>query len=264
MTSGMPEAGRPPATRPGATPLPAPEEKHGYVRAMFDAIAPRYDLLNSVLSAQMHHGWRRYAANQANLQPGGSALDICTGTGDFAFELARRVGESGQVVGADFSAPMVAYGEEKRQKRHLSQVRLMLADAQNLPFPDNSFDAVTVGFGIRNVADRARGFAEMVRVARPGGRVVILEFNQPLNPVFAALYNWYSFQVMPFIGGLVSGKRAAYEYLPSSVRAFPSREALSDELRAAGLTDVRHSDLTLGIVVVHCGVKPQEQEIRKP
>jgi demethylmenaquinone methyltransferase / 2-methoxy-6-polyprenyl-1,4-benzoquinol methylase len=265
----MPEAGRP-ATRPGSGgdggvhPLPAPEEKHGYVRAMFDAIAPKYDLLNAVLSAQLHHGWRRFAATQAALKPGDAALDICTGTGDFAFELARRVGATGRVIGADFSAPMVAYGEEKRRKRPLPQVRMMLADAQNLPFPDNSFDAVTVGFGIRNVADRPRGFAEMARVTRPGGRVVVLEFNQPPNRAFAALYHWYSFRVLPVIGGVISGKRAAYEYLPSSVAAFPSRDELADELRAVGLTDVRYHDLMLGIAVVHCGTKPPEQENRKP
>ncbi len=240
----------------GATVLPKPDAKHGYVRAMFDAIAPRYDLLNSVLSARLHHSWRRAAAAQTGLKSGDSALDICTGTADLAFELARLVGLSGQVIGSDFSAPMLELGEQKRQVRRTEQLRLMLADAQNLPFETNTFDAVTVAFGIRNVADRQQGFNEMARVTRPGGRVVVLEFNQPRNPLFAALYRWYSFHIMPRIGGLISGRKEAYEYLPSSVAAFPSRNEIAEEMRRAGLTRVRYADLTLGIVVIHSGEKP--------
>lgn len=242
-----------PLSSPGA--LPSPEEKQGYVRAMFDAIAPRYDLLNSVLSARIHHLWRRAAADEAALTPGGCALDVCTGTADFAFELARRVEPGGEVVGSDFSLPMLHYGEEKRQRRHIETVRLMLADTQALPFPSNSFDAVTVGFGIRNVANIEQGIREMARVTRPGGRVVLLEFNQPKNPIFAALYRFYSFRLMPVLGGLISGKRAAYEYLPSSVAAFHSREAISDMMHRAGLSDIRVRDLTFGVAVIHRGVK---------
>lgn len=234
--------------------LPAPEEKHGYVRAMFDEIAPRYDLLNSLLSLRLHHGWRRVAAREAALSPGGVALDVCTGTGDLAFELARRVGTDGAVVGTDFSAPMLRLGEEKRGKR--ANVRFALADTQALPFPDHTFDAVAVGFGIRNVADIPRGIAEMARVTRPGGHVVLLEFNQPRQPLFSALYRWYSFTVMPFLGGLVSGRRSAYTYLPASVAAFHSREAIAAMMERAGLTDIRIIDLTFGTVVVHRGRKP--------
>ncbi|MBC8101904.1 MAG: bifunctional demethylmenaquinone methyltransferase/2-methoxy-6-polyprenyl-1,4-benzoquinol methylase UbiE [Cytophagales bacterium] len=238
--------------------LPTPEKKHEYVRAMFDAIAPRYDLLNSVLSARMHHQWRRVAASEACLAPGGTALDVCTGTGDLAFELARRVGKAGAVIGSDFSAPMLSLGEKKRSKSRseTSSVRFALADTQSLPFPSSTFDAVTVGFGIRNVADIPLGLREMARVTRPGGRVVLLEFNQPQNPLFAALYRSYSFHLLPFFGGLVSGRRAAYEYLPSSVAAFYSREALSALLQDAGLRDIRITELAFGAVVVHSGVKP--------
>lgn len=235
--------------------LPAPDEKHDYVRDMFDAIAPRYDLLNSLLSVRMHHGWRRAATHQARLQPGDTALDVCTGTGDFAFELASRVGEKGHVDATDFSAPMLRIGEEKAAKRRLTQMTWQIADTQNLPFGDNIFDAVTVGFGIRNVADIPRGIAEMARVAKPGGRVIILEFNQPKNPLFAALYSWYSFRVLPFMGGLISGKRTAYEYLPTSVAAFHSREEISEMMRTAGLTDITVTDLTFGTVVIHCATK---------
>jgi demethylmenaquinone methyltransferase / 2-methoxy-6-polyprenyl-1,4-benzoquinol methylase len=255
--SGFPSAS--PSTALPSSPLPAPEEKHRYVRAMFDAIAPRYDLLNSVLSARIHHWWRRVAADEAALRPGGCALDVCTGTADFAFELARRVGPSGSVIGTDFSLPMLHYGEEKRKKRHIATVRLSLADTQALPFPSNTFDAVTVGFGIRNVADIEQGLREMARVTRPGGRVILLEFNQPTNPFFHALYRFYSFRLMPLLGGMISGKRAAYEYLPSSVAAFHSREALADMMRRAGLTDIRVRDLTFGVAVIHRGIKSPEK-----
>jgi demethylmenaquinone methyltransferase/2-methoxy-6-polyprenyl-1,4-benzoquinol methylase len=237
--------------------LPRRDAKQQYVRAMFDAIAPRYDLLNSLLSARLHHAWRRYAAKEAGVGEGDMALDVCTGTGDLAFELARRVGPSGSVVGGDFSLPMLSFGERKRRRLHAGMVRLTLADTQALPFASNTFDAVTVGFGIRNVADIEQGIREMARVARPGGRVVLLEFNQPRQRFLAALYRWYSFTVMPFLGGLISGRRAAYQYLPSSVAAFHSREALADMMRCAGLTDLRITDLTFGIVVVHRGVKPR-------
>jgi demethylmenaquinone methyltransferase/2-methoxy-6-polyprenyl-1,4-benzoquinol methylase len=235
--------------------LPAPEEKAGYVQAMFDAIAPRYDLLNSVLSVRMHHGWRRVAADKAQLKSGGVALDICTGTGDLALELARRAGAKGLVIGSDFSAPMLQLGEKKKAQRSVPALEFVLADALKLPFPENAFDAVTVAFGIRNVADVEAGIREMARVTIPDGKVVILEFNSPRNPVFAALYQWYSFNVLPRLGGLISGRRAAYNYLPSSVKAFYSREEIKEMMERAGLKNVTITDLTFGSVVVHRGVK---------
>lgn len=241
---------------PAAAPLPAPDEKHAYVRSMFDAIAPRYDLLNSVLSARLHHSWRRAAAAQASLSRGGVALDVCAGTGDLAFALARHTGPSGCIVATDFSLPMLRLGQVKAGQQRQKNVCFALADAQALPFPDNTFDAATVAFGIRNVADMQQGINEMARVVRPGGRVLLLEFNQPTNKLFAALYGWYSFHVLPFLGGLISGRRSAYEYLPSSVAAFPSREAMAEKMRRAGLTDIRITDLTFGTVVIHRGVKP--------
>lgn len=236
--------------------LPAPDEKHDYVRDMFDAIAPRYDLLNSVLSARLHHGWRRVATRMAHLKAGDSALDVCTGTGDFAFELAGAVGAAGSVTATDFSAPMLRLGEEKATRRGSANIAWRIADTQSLPFADDAFDAVTVGFGIRNVSDIPRGLREMARVAKPGGRVVVLEFNNPQNPVIAKLYGWYSFAVLPALGGLVSGRKAAYEYLPSSVAAFHGRAELADMMRAAGLADVSVTDLAFGTVVIHRGTKP--------
>lgn len=236
--------------------LPAPDEKRAFVRALFDGVAPRYDLLNSLLSLRLHHRWRRAAAGQAALAPGGVALDVCTGTGDLALELARRVGPGGRVIGGDFSLPMLRLGRQKIRRRGAAGfVSMALADALRLPFGDNAFDAATVGFGIRNVADVEAGIREMARVVRPGGRVVLLEFSQPKNPIFARLYRWYSFRVMPWLGGLISGRRWAYEYLPSSVAAFHTREQLTEMMRRAGLGDVRVLDLNFGTVVIHCGVK---------
>lgn len=241
----------------GGLALPAPDEKRAYVRALFDGVAPRYDLLNSLLSFRLHHGWRRAAARQARLEPGDTGLDVCTGTGDLAFELAQHVGAAGKVIGGDFSLPMLRLGARKSSRRGASGqiVRMTLADALRLPFGDNTFDAATVGFGIRNVADVERGIREMARVVRRGGRVVLLEFNQPRNPLFARLYRWYSFRVMPWLGGLVSGRRWAYEYLPSSVEAFYTREQIAEMMQGVDLTDIRVTDLNFGTVVIHCGVK---------
>jgi demethylmenaquinone methyltransferase/2-methoxy-6-polyprenyl-1,4-benzoquinol methylase len=233
------------------TALPAPAEKPTYVQAMFDAIAPRYDLLNSLLSLRLHHRWRRVAARQATLKPGDHALDVCTGTGDLARELARAVGRQGQVIGTDFAANMLRLG----QRKFGQSVRFVLADTQALPFPSDSFDAVTVAFGIRNVADLETGIREMARVARPGGRVLILEFNQPTNPLVAALYRFYSFRIMPRLGGLISGRRSAYTYLPASVAAFASRETISQLMERTDLADITVTELNLGTVVLHRGVK---------
>ena len=235
--------------------LPAPDDKHRYVREMFDAIAPTYDRLNSVLSGPLHHYWRRVATKQARLKPGDSALDVCTGTGDFALELAKAVGDTGHIDATDFSAPMLEIGKAKAQAKHRANTAWAIADTQALPFADDSFDAVTVGFGIRNVADVPRGIREMARAAKPGGTVVILEFGQPTNKTFDAVYRWYSKHVMPRIGGLVSGRKSAYEYLPESVAAFYTRAEIADFMRGAGLDNVTVTDLTFGTVVIHCGTK---------
>ena len=256
----MPAPTQSPPAPPRAPVLPAPEQKHDFVREMFDAIAPRYDVLNSVLSARMHHGWRKKAVAATGLRAGQSALDVCTGTGDLAFALARRVGPQGHVTAADFSPQMLFFAHQKNEKRAAqtgdAPVVFEEADTQNLPYADNTFDAVTVGFGIRNVADVAKGLSEMARVTRPGGRVVILEFSQPQNRAFAALYRWYSFRVLPVIGGLVSGSRGAYTYLPTSVEAWATRDGLARAMETAGLTDVQITDLTVGTVVIHSALKP--------
>jgi len=228
-------------------------EKAEYVRQMFDDIAPRYDLLNSLLSAGIHHRWRTFATRCASLGSGDSVLDVCSGTGEWAAHLRQVVGPTGLVAAADFSLPMLQFGAERFERNSIGEVQ---GDATCLPFADNSFEAVTVAFGIRNVAQIEKAFAEMGRVVRPGGRVVCLEFSQPPRGLFRAAYDLHSRYVMPALGGAISGRRDAYTYLPASVERFASRTQLAGKMRAAGLGDVRWVDLTFGLVCVHVGLKP--------
>jgi demethylmenaquinone methyltransferase/2-methoxy-6-polyprenyl-1,4-benzoquinol methylase len=221
--------------------------EEGQVRAMFDRIARVYDLMNSVMTAGLHHRWRERAADLAALEPGGRALDVACGTGDMAVELARRVGPAGKVVGSDFSEPML---ERARQKS--GAVQWEWANALELPYADASFDAATVGFGARNFSDLDRGLAEMVRVVRPGGRVVVLEITTPQRPPLSTFFSVWFDRVVPALGRL-AGDPDAYAYLPSSVKRFPSPEALAGRMAAAGLRDVRWILTAGGIIALHVG-----------
>lgn len=230
-----------------------PEEKAAYVREMFDDIAHRYDLLNSVLSAGIHKGWRGFATRCACLELGGSVLDVCSGTGEWTPSLRSAVGPSGLVMAADFSLKMLQFGDARFRTQTTQEVQ---ADASVLPFAENSFHAVTVGFGIRNVADRDKAFREMARVLKPGGRVVCLEFSQPPPGLFRTGYELHARHIMPKLGGAISGRPDAYAYLPASVARFDSRQQLAERMRGAGLESVRFVDLTFGLVCVHVGEKP--------
>lgn len=236
------------------TPVTA-EEKARYVCQMFDDIAHRYDFLNSVLSGGIHKGWRVFATRCAGLEPGNSALDVCSGTGEWTSHLRSVVGPEGFVAAADFSLPMLRHGAARFEKNRVGEVQ---GDATVLPFADASFDAVTIAFGIRNVADRDKAFREMTRVLRPGGRVVCLEFSQLPPSLFRIAYELHSCHILPKIGGAISGRPDAYTYLPASVTRFDSREELAERMRRAGLTAVRYVDLTFGLVCVHVGVKPEQ------
>ncbi len=223
---------------------------------MFAGIAPRYDLLNHLLSANRDRGWRRSTVLAAGVAPGERVLDVCTGTADLAVEWATALGPRGRVVGTDFCEAMVRLGREK-VRDSAAGVRLGVADTLRLPFRDGSFAAASVGFGIRNVADLGAGLREMVRVVRPGGRVLVLEFTRPGNPVFRFVYYVYFLLLLPLLGNVVSGsRRNAYGYLPRSVLTFPDRHRLARHMEEAGLRDVQVRDLSLGIVTVHVGVKP--------
>jgi len=248
---------RPDSAEDGETRPLLSADKERYVRAMFAGIAPRYDLLNTLLSFNQHKAWRRLAVRMAQVRPGNCCLDICTGTGDFAVDLARAVGPAGRVIGADFCEPMIRTGLDKTERAGGGRIAMMVANAEALPYASDRFDAATVGFGIRNVAHIERAVGEMARVVRPGGRVVILEFTRPRPSWFRPLVDLYLFSILPRIGGLLS-RREAYSYLPESMRAFVSREELAAVMERAGLRDIRMRDLNLGTVCIHLGTKPAE------
>lgn len=221
------------------------------VQAMFDRIARVYDRMNAVMTAGMHHRWRARAADLAAVAPGDRALDVATGTGDLAVELRRRVGESGEVVGLDFADSMLAIARTKAP-----DIRFEQGNALELPYADGEFAAATVGFGARNFADLPAGLAELRRVVRPGGRVVVLEITTPERPPLSWFFRLWFDRAVPALGRL-AGDPDAYGYLPSSVRRFPGPRALGAELAAAGLVDVRWLLTAGGIIAIHSGTAPR-------
>lgn len=230
-------------------------QKQQHIERLFASIAPRYDLLNSLLSFNRHKCWRRFAVRQCDLWPGDTALDVCVGTGDFAIELARAVGKHGRVVGVDLCRPMLDLGLKKIRWQRIHNVCLSEGNAQTLPVPSNSFRAATIGFALRNVVNVENTLSEMVRAVEPGGRVVSLELARPRWPVFRSMYNLYFYRLLPLIGWAIHGRREPYAYLPASLATFHSREELSRIMAKVGLADVKVFDLTGGIVSVHVGVK---------
>lgn len=229
--------------------------KEAYVHQMFSSIAGNYDLLNTLLSFNRDKYWRGFAISKAGLRVGGEALDVATGTGKLALELARKVGEGGKVTGVDFCQEMLNRAQDKLAKRGCHNVKLTLARAEALPFPDNTFDCATIGFGLRNVADIEQTVQEMTRVVKVGARVVCLEFSQPGNRIFRAIYQPYLFHVLPFLGELVSRNGNAYTYLPRSIVRFFRPHELRQVMEKVGLKDIEIYFLTMGIVAVHIGVK---------
>jgi demethylmenaquinone methyltransferase/2-methoxy-6-polyprenyl-1,4-benzoquinol methylase len=221
---------------------------------MFDRVASNYDALNSVMTAGLHHRWRERAAARAELTAGDSALDICCGTGDLALELARQVSPGGHIVGSDFSEPMLDLAREKAADQQAAGVRFEWADALQLPYDGERFDAVTVGFGVRNLADLDRGLSEMARVLKPGGRAVILEITQPSRPPLSVFFSLWFDRVVPLLGAFSSDPEA-YSYLPESVRSFPSPEGLAAKMDRAGFERIRYTVLAGGIIAIHSGVR---------
>ncbi|MEA2244797.1 MAG: demethylmenaquinone methyltransferase / 2-methoxy-6-polyprenyl,4-benzoquinol methylase [Solirubrobacteraceae bacterium] len=226
------------------------------VRAMFDRIAGFYDVMNSVMTAGLHHDWRRRAVDLAEVAPGDRVLDVATGTGDLALELARRVGPQGAVVASDFSEEMLARARAKAPSDGSAPVTFEWGNALELPYADGEFAAATVGFGARNFSDLDRGLSEMARVVRPGGRVVVLEITTPTRPPLSTFYRLWFDRVVPVIGRL-AGDPEAYSYLPSSVKRFPGPHELAARMDRCGL-DVRYVVTAGGIIALHVGTRPAQ------
>ena len=228
------------------------------IQNLFAAVAYHYDFLNSLLSLRRDSAWRRETVKASGVDLRSKVLDVCTGTGELALAYADKIGAEGFVIASDFCFEMLVIGDEKVERKDRGAgTSFLAADTLILPFLDDTFDVVSVGFGIRNVSDLEMGIREMARVAVPGGRVVILEFTQPVNPLFRSLYYFYFTKILPFVGNLISrSKDDAYGYLPRSVMKFPNCEALKAVMEQCGLTDVRFYRKTFGIVSIHVGKKP--------
>jgi demethylmenaquinone methyltransferase/2-methoxy-6-polyprenyl-1,4-benzoquinol methylase len=230
-------------------------KKGEHIREMFNSIAPRYDLLNRLLSLGIDRKWRQFAVKQIRFAEGGRILDVATGTADVALEIAATTPQSVTVTGVDFSPQMVEFGREKVQRSQFAdRITLEVAPCEAIPFAENSFDSATIAFGIRNVVDRSCGLKEILRVLKPGGKIVILEFSNPQSKIFKALYNFYFLKILPVVGGLISNF-SAYKYLPDSVLEFPAREEFKKIMAEAGFKAITHNDLTFGIATVYIGEK---------
>ncbi len=231
-------------------------EKARRVRGVFDSVADRYDLMNDLMSAGLHRAWKAFTLARTDLRPGDSALDLAGGTGDLAHGLLRQVGDGGRVVLSDINHDMLRRGRDRLVDGgagpNLSAVQ---ADAEKLPFPDAHFHCVTMGFGLRNVTDKDAALAEIHRVLRPGGRLLVLEFSRPVLPGVTPLYDWYSFQVLPRLGEWVAGDADSYRYLAESIRRHPDQASLAEQMKAAGFGRVRWFNLTGGVVALHRGYR---------
>ena len=230
-------------------------QKAQRVRGVFDSVAGRYDLMNDLMSGGVHRLWKRFTLQLTQLRPGQQALDVAGGTGDLAAGMARQVGPDGLVVLTDINAAMLARGRDRLIDAGLvGNVRCLQANAEKLPFADDTFHCLTIGFGLRNVTDKAAALRSMRRVLKPGGQLIVLEFSRPATPL-RPLYDAYSFHILPRLGQLVAQDEASYRYLAESIRRHPDQETLKGMMQDAGLEDCRYHNLSAGIVAVHRGYK---------
>ena len=234
----------------------AAADKARRVHAVFESVAHRYDVMNDLMSLGAHRLWKRFTLSLTGLRPGGSALDVAGGTGDLAKGLLRQVGKSGRVVLSDINPAMLEIGRDRLlDAGFVGNVECIVADAERLPFADDSFDCVTIGFGLRNVTDKAAALSSMYRVLKPAGQLLVLEFSTPVAPGLKPLYDDYSFNVLPALGKLIAKDADSYRYLAESIRMHPDQETLLEMLRAAGFGQARYHNLSGGIVAVHRGYK---------
>jgi demethylmenaquinone methyltransferase/2-methoxy-6-polyprenyl-1,4-benzoquinol methylase len=232
------------------------DEKTQWVLRHFNSVARQYDFMNTLLSFGIHYLWKRKAIALMGLKSGNRVLDVCGGTGDLAILAKRQVGSNGQVMVYDINRAMLDAGRYKKTNNEIrNQIQYVQGNAEWVSFPANHFDAATVGFGIRNVTHMEQGFSEILRVLKPGGRMMCLEFSKPANPLFCLLYDLYSFHIMPLLGQALAGSRAAYTHLPESIRLFPLPEELKDILENIGFKHVTWRRLTNGIAVIHLAQK---------
>ncbi|HEX7080926.1 MAG TPA: bifunctional demethylmenaquinone methyltransferase/2-methoxy-6-polyprenyl-1,4-benzoquinol methylase UbiE [Gammaproteobacteria bacterium] len=230
--------------------------KKARVRAVFDSVAPRYDLMNDVMSAGLHRWWKAFTIARTGLRPGQSALDVAAGSGDLALGLARRVGPTGRVVVTDVNRTMLELGRDRLIDAGVGRnASFVQADAEALPFAAGRFHCVTIGFGLRNVTDKEAALAELYRVLKPGGRLLVLEFSKPRLGPLEPLYDLYSFQVLPRLGQWLAGDAASYRYLAESIRRHPDQEALQRMMERRGFERCRYHNLSAGIVALHVGFK---------
>jgi demethylmenaquinone methyltransferase/2-methoxy-6-polyprenyl-1,4-benzoquinol methylase len=231
-------------------------DKAERVRAVFDSVAPNYDLMNDLMSAGIHRLWKRFALGRTGLRPGDTALDVAGGTGDLSAGMARQVGPTGLVCHTDINREMLEAGRRRLVDAGLfANVRTLQANAERLPFAPASFHCVLIGFGLRNCTDKPAALREMARVLRPGGRLLVLEFSRPAVGFIQPLYDLYSFRMLPWLGKVVAGDAASYRYLAESIRVHPDQESLSGLMVSAGLEDVRYHNLSGGIVALHIGYR---------
>lgn len=231
-------------------------DKAKRVRGVFDSVAPKYDLMNDLMSGGLHRLWKEFTLSQTHLRPGQRALDVAGGTGDLARGMHGQVGDRGLVVLSDINGAMLAHGRDRTLDTGVvCGFEYVQANAEALPFADNSFDCVTIGFGLRNVTDKPAALRSMQRVLKPGGQLLVLEFSRPTSPAVKPIYDAYSFRVLPLLGKLVANDADSYRYLAESIRKHPDQETLLAMLRDAGLEDCRYHNLSGGIVAVHRGYK---------
>jgi len=232
-------------------------EKASMVASVFHSVASRYDLMNDLMSAGIHRVWKRFTIEVSGVRAGNRVLDIAGGTGDLTARFAELVGSQGEVVLADINDSMLKVGRDKLIDRgYHGNIEYVQANAECLPFPDNHFDVVTIAFGLRNVTDKDKALASMLRVLKPGGRLLVLEFSKPGNEALGSLYDTYSFKVLPALGKLVAGDSESYRYLAESIRMHPDQETLKEMMEAVGFSRCEYFNMTGGIVALHKGVKP--------
>ena len=252
----MTDQGPKPTTHFGFKQVPT-GDKVGQVAGVFHSVAAKYDVMNDLMSMGIHRLWKRFTIELSAVRPGQTVLDIAGGTGGLAAKFSRLVGPEGQVILADINAAMLTVGRDRLiDNGATGNVQLVQADAQQLPFDDNSIDCITIAFGLRNVTDKDKALASMRRVLKPGGRLLVLEFSKTKNPMLTKVYDTYSFNILPKIGKLIADDEDSYRYLAESIRMHPDQATLKGMMETAGLVNCRFHNMTGGIVALHYGVKP--------